>query len=743
MKKTWQKKFRETLTGHRAFLNGSILEYVVVMVFFTFLSLCYMNFSVIGGDTKLFISEPGDATAGTTWNMGADKDMNPLLGHTDAVNYPDGANLGDPSQITSALISFPLWLLTRFVSPFMGTNIMQIIAFLLVSMSIYGLVKRLTGKWYIALFAGFSATFFPYHLFKTVNHIGNIFSWVFVFELGAFLYLWKRPSWRSSLAVALSIVAGYFTDGYYLLLSTVFATTLAIGIIIASAVLRQGQRKIVGVVKSLLVAVVMLVVLAAPIGYVQLTSGNQISKTLDRSTSTIKTELKVYASTKLDFLAPPPYNPFFHGQEWYYSMLRQKAQHSNKVESTLYIGYVILGLSVLGVVLFVWRIFWHKSFRDKIKLSDRSDRWFVVLSCIVLVSMPVMLSFMGPDKIYKFGLTIPTLAGILTDHIALWRVLARFILPMHAMLVLYASFTLYILLGRFAINSKKNVAQIAIVATLGLVCAAEYATTINTPLFDLAKMPKLYSYLKQRGDILAIGELPLQDSPIEVNGYYATAQYVHGKKLINNHVSKYNIGQFSALGTEENPETIDFLRARGADAVITRNKQCNNQPWGKLLYSEKIDLKSTYEAPPFRQASTDDHICLYKLNKQAPIDDSFITTSANYAREDTGSYSTSLGQPRVTMKITDSRQRPIIGRRSSVSVEAFSTGKLGYAWVALQNGEQIAKGELEKSSGQPATITFVAKTDDPITIQFTLTDGTVYVPEDVRLKNYRSTLISD
>lgn len=65
-------------------------------------------------------------------------------------------------------------------------------------------------------------------------------------------------------------------------------------------------------------------------------------------------------------------------------------------------------------------------------------------------------------------------------------------------------------------------------------------------------------------------KLPLQDSPIEVNGYYATAQYVHGKKLINNHVSKYNIGQFSALGTEENPETIDFLKARGADAVITR-----------------------------------------------------------------------------------------------------------------------------------------------------------------------------
>lgn len=732
-------RIAQTMKRQRPRLGGSILEYVCVALIFIVLSLCYTRFSVFSGDNTLFISEIGDGTAGVTWSMYADKDLNPLYGHTNLVNYPEGADLGNPSQITSILAVAPLWLLSRFMSSFMATNVTQLLAYLLMSMSTYFVAKRLTGKWYVAFFAGFAATYFPYLLYKSVNHLDYIFSWVFAFQLGAFLYLWARPSWKSSLLAALSIAAGYFTDGYFLLISTVFAATIFIGLMLSNVIMKLPWSRYRQFLKYCALSLGMLMLLALPIVATRITQGNGIEKTLDRSTSTIKYELSVFASTKLDFLTPPE-NPIFKGMPWYERLVerRNAYPHSNSVESNVYIGYVVLLLCVLGVVMFVVLLAKKRWIIRHLRLTVRDQKLLVVLSCIVIVTIPVILSFMGPDRIYKFGLSIPTLAGILTDHIALWRVLARFILPLHLLLVVYAAFVLYLILKPLHTHKKKEWIAVVVVALATGVCVVEYATTINTQLFDLRKMPAVYRYLKSRDDIEVIGELPLQDDV--VNAYYPTAQYVHGKKLINNHISVYNIGQFSTLGTEQNPDTIDFMKKRGADAIITRDKQCTAQPWGSLLFSEKVNLKSMYEAPLLYFQSGNDWVCLYKLDNAKMADPSFVTTSAAFGEENTGYYTTALRDPWVTMKIADAEQNLIKDRRATLSVEAFSTGKLPYAWVMKQGSRTVATGRLQGPNHQ--IITADVDTNQEVRIDFTLLDKDIkYVHYDIRLLNYVSTLL--
>lgn len=739
-KRKYINRLRRFLCEHRRILNGTVGEYLLAGLFFVILSLLYTNFSAIDGDYRLFITEPGDATAGVTWAAGADKDLNPASGHTDIVNYPQGVELANPAQITGVMISFPLWLLSRVFSPYMATNLMQIIAFLLMSMTMYAILKRMTGKWYIALFGGYAATFFPYHIFKSVNHIGNIFSWVFALELAAFLNMWRRPSVKASLLVAVSIAAGYFTDGYYLLISSVTAVVFAVAIVASSLLLREGRAKLVALVKHLLLAVATLVVFALPIVFTQLAAGDGVNKTLDRSLSTIKAELKVYATYKLDFLTPPPDNPYFHGQYWYDESLREKSGRSNPVESTLYIGYVILLLCAIGLIVFGLSLFKKKYVLRKGRLTERDYRLLVVMSVMVLVSVPVFLSFMGPDRIYRFGLAIPTLAGILTDHISLWRVLARFILPLHVLLVAYAMFSLYLILkATVAWRRDGVILSMVIVGALGGVCAVEYATTQNTPVFDVRNMPRLYSFLRDRQDIHAIAELPLTDSPVEINGYYATAQYIHGKKLINNHVSQYNKGQFSALGDEKNPETIDFVRERGADAIITREKACAPRDWGELIYTEKIDLKSPYDKPPFYEQSGNNYMCLYKLSPAGALDQSFLTTSASFSRQNTGEYTTSLGTMKAELKVEDSKQQAIKGRRALIQIDMLSTGKLAYKWKLVQREHEVAAGE--SVGGGKHLITGIIDTDHPASLEFSLVDSRIkYTPEDIRLLNYRSTL---
>lgn len=85
------------------------------------------------------------------------------------------------------------------------------------------------------------------------------------------------------------------------------------------------------------------------------------------------------------------------------------------------------------------------------------------------------------------------------------------------------------------------------------------------------------------------------------------------------------------------------------------------------------------------------------------------------------------------------RQGKIANKKSAIAIDVFSTGKLAYSWELRQSGALIAKGTLLK--GEEETIRAVVNTSDEIVLVFSIADGIQYTPGDLRLKNYRSTII--
>ena len=67
---------KKMLTEKRGFLNGSILEYLIVAVVFLAATISAMNFIPINGiDSKVFTQGPGDATSGFLWLNYADPSL--------------------------------------------------------------------------------------------------------------------------------------------------------------------------------------------------------------------------------------------------------------------------------------------------------------------------------------------------------------------------------------------------------------------------------------------------------------------------------------------------------------------------------------------------------------------------------------------------------------------------------------------------------------------------------------------
>ena len=734
------KKIYNNLTKRRRILSGSIGEYVIVAIVLIFLSMFYTGFSVLTGNYTLFTDQTGDGTAGVTWQMYADKDMNPAYGETDIVNYPDGINLSDPSKITSILVSFPLWLISRITTSFMATNILQIVAYTMMGIVTYLFIKRITNRWYIALFASFAATFYPYMLFKSIIHIDNIFSWVFMFELMAMIYAWKNPSWRSALVVAVSIAVGYYSDGYYLLISTVFAAAITCGISLANVYLRFNKAQWLQYGVNLATSLAILILLVLPIVATRIAQGSSIEKSLGRSAASVKYDMNTYASTKLDFLVPPN-NPFLKNISWYQDLVKKQESyaHSNSVERSVYIGYVVIFLSLAGLLIFIWVLI-RRGMGLDMTGSDRT--MFIVLSSITIISIMVFLSFMAPERVSLFGMKIKTLSGVLTDHVYLWRVLARFILPLHAILVVYASFVLYILIKYVKPIKLGRKGPVILTFTLMALCALEYATTANRPIFDLRKMPQTYTYLKDRKDINVIAELPIQDDT--PNAYYITAQYIHGKKLVNDQEPKYNIGQFSPLGTDENPDTIDFIRQRGAEAVINRSPSCSEKTWGDLIYKERVsgemDGSDPHNAPLLYFQTGNRWLCTYKLKtSNSNIDSSYIISPEITTSYNTRFYTTQAKNTRVEMRIADYRQRDIKDKSSNISFSAFSTGNLPYSWRVIQDRKVINNGYIQ--AGEKVTISATVNTNSHFFVEYTLLTPQKYTSNDIRMMNYVSTLL--
>lgn len=687
-----------TLIARRALLRGSVLEYLLVSLLYACVAIAVMGFIPFTGiSSVIFAGGPGDATSGFVWLNYIDSSLDFSVNHTDMVSYPAGEDPSSPIFITYLLLWGPIRLLSYFFGPIVSINIMTVFGFVFTATAAYWYIKKITGSILVALFAGYSLAFFPYAIAKGTAHLAYIFNGMFILLMAAFFALWARPSWQRALILAAAYAACFYFDGYFILLSTVMLLTLFIGVMlhdlillkVSSVVLNIGQK-----IKSLALAAVMFAVLVSPIAAVALLNSSGVGDTLHMSRSDISVEIPFYKSWTIDFLIPSKDNPLFEGIDWYDKLQDYRQGRSDKLSNTSFLGYTNIILAAIGVVLAV--VYLLGRYRVRRGLAPRwpfitsvigaRSKVFLPLTSAFLVSFVVFVGFMFSPSIDIFGYKIPMPGALFIEFdISLWRNLSRFSGPLQVVLVIYASYTLWLLLR--VILSKFSKGSVVSVA-LAIVCIASlvptYLNSVNSPSYDLRQQPQVYRYLNSHSDIHVIAQLPIVDPLDEYSSSYFTTQMIHGKKMVNTKDPRYRV-LANNLGSLENRESIDWAYHQGATHLVVRQDACVSRAEGISL--EFDDSKDGW--------------CLYRFAGSEQVDDSFVRfdrgvdATPNYDRENVNTLR--LNSATVKMSITRSDLKtPSRGKGvfESDLVNWNRQNPIGGTWRLVQDGRDIASGEV-------------------------------------------------
>lgn len=690
---------RTFLLVRRVILNGSLLEYALVFAAFLIFTILLTNLVAFSAGSQLFVSGPGDGTAGFLWLNYVDRSLSVILSSTDFVNYPYGEQLGSASFITYSTLWLPMRVLSFIFGPVISLNLVTFAGFILSGMSMYWLVKKLTNSVWIALFAGYAVAFTPYALVKSSAHLAYIFSVVFVLIIGAFIGVWKRPTILRAVIFAAAIAGAFYTDGYYVLLASVLVFCLCAGGVVHGILSRFSLKDFWKRIKYLLVSVAALAVFLTPIAIVQLTQGDQIRGNLASARSDIVNEMNAYRAWPIDFVLPPATNPILEDNEDFIELNQVRNSRSNHSENSNYMGvFILLLIGVGGALLAValWR--W---IRGKTAASSHEAKNFLLIGSIGAVTLSVMLAFMLSPYVTILGMTFYLPGQLFLDYdISYWRVMSRFYVPLHVMAVLFAAITLALVLKKANFTKSSGALKktgIAVVLVVWLITGLEYATTINRPSFDFNRLPAAYTWLRDQADIDVIAELPLVDPLDPRTADYVTAQIFHGKKLIN--MKEPAEGRTNnTTGSYDNPETANYILSRGAQAVVLHEKSCDiSLDWASLVHESQSYLPEK-------------RMCIFKVNSDTQFDNAFavyesgVVVGARYPKTDE---ITLNGQP-LTVSLTDSSF--VKAYDGGVDLTVNVSCGTAPSWAVVQASQTVAVGQGNQitarlNGAEPATIT--------------------------------------
>lgn len=713
-----------SLQKHRVFLNGSFLEYLAITLLLFVLACIYTNFVIFHISSQLFVDSPGDATAGFLWLNFADPGISPFLSKTTMVNFPVGEQLESPTFITYSALWLPVRFFAFIFGPIAGLNVMMFIGIVGGGLGAYWLVKRLTSAKLVSLFAGIAIAFVPYNLYNSSSHLAYIFSIVFIFMLAAFVALWLRPNWKRAVLFAATVALAFYTDGYYLLLASVMTVGLAIAGVVYAIIKGFRWREYKIRIQMALVALVSLVIFCIPIGFVQLTQGSNVQSTLNANRTDISNEIHAYQSKLMDFILPSPTNSLFEWTGQSKNLTTYKNLRSNPTESMTYVGFTIIVLAVIGlVILGVWLVLRKYSSLTKIPQSN-FDKYLLV-GCVVLITTPLFLSFMLSPSIAVHGHTIYLPGQFLINHnISLWRVLARFFIPLHAVLVIFAAFTLWVITRCAKTFHTRQYLRVGIVGVLILGMMVEYLTGIYRPSFDFSKAPESYQWLAHQKNIKTIAEFPMVDPLDAHTTNYITYQVVDHKNLVN--PREPSIDRLSnVLGSTNNPEAIDFAYGRGAQAIVTHDQSCQASfSWGVLIHKSKDKPKG--------------EVCIYRLNRPVSNDPLFAVYGDGFQYYP--------NQPTKTLELAAFVKNdgvititnglfatPPKGRATlKAEIHDFHNNRVNGTWTVEQSGAVLTSGRVTNSK---AVLSAIVDTTKPVHVELTPDPNSLLRPNDLYMSN--------
>lgn len=424
----------------------------------------------------------------------------PPLFWTDLAFYPIGVDM--PFIAGVGVILAPAALLASLVGPTLTYNFLWILSFILAGYGMYLLAHYLVGNRLVAFFCGHVFMFSSYRMTHSREHLALVMA-SFLIPLFA-LCLFKateQPTTKrwvmGALVWAASAGISWYGTVSLLIYLAVFAILRTRG--------RWPKPLAARHLRSVIVALLVLVVAAAPFVLPLM-----ISPARDSIVNRPLTESTMYAADLLAFFVPSPTNPVFGKLTG--PIYRRFT--GNPYEQTVYLGYILLVLSVFGVL---------RSSKEKTRLFVVAAVTFFVLALGPFLHLYGQYRF--PLDGEELSVPLPYLLLHYIPFVNGVRVPSRFTELLVFALTVLAGYGLSAICSRV----KTRPWRAALVGVLLVGVAVEVA---STP-FPVAgtKAPSIYSEIGAVHGPFVVLELPLDWRIIKYH-YYQT---IHGKRMLVGH----------------------------------------------------------------------------------------------------------------------------------------------------------------------------------------------------------------
>jgi hypothetical protein len=506
--------------------------------------------------------QPNDATAGGVWLAWQLRSLTPFATHTAALSAPHGVLFWHGTNITTLGWLLPLWFFAHLSSPVGAWDYTVALGFVADGLAMYGLVRWLVGRDWIAFVAGLLYAFSPFHMEESWAHLAYLYSWIFPLILWSGLALFRKPTVvRAVLFGGCTALAAYI-DGYYVVFAPLFAAVLAAcGLAWAPSIgIQRGK-----LARVLLSACGTYAVVVAPIVVIYLGAASQVATTFGRSQTTVY----FYSAQLWEYVMPwsqsVVWGKLVSGSV---NSLLGTGRGSGALERSLYLGGIVMLLGIgLGVALLRRSRIAHW---ERLRLPIRPLTWVLLATAIVL--LVCSLAAVGP---------VPGFPILVWHLVPIWRAYTRLFVAVDCIVITAAA----VALANLDLGKRRWLALVLAAAALidgtGVLPQSTWSYAQNTAL--------AYGWLSRHQDGGIVAEYPMLPSPEWANEVYLTYQPFYRHDLFNDAPpGSARLAVQRGLADLSDPQTIPSLRRLGVRYVLVDSYYYRRRPYSVALPTQGL-----------------------------------------------------------------------------------------------------------------------------------------------------------
>lgn len=452
-----------------------------------------------------------------------------------------------PDQPLYRMYTYILNMIFSEISTF---NILSLFSFVFSAIPFYLIVKKITKNSYAAFFGGLIIAICPYRVAQLMQHLNLANIGFLGFYTYFLLKLSERFSVKNMLFTSLFFILTLFDCYTYGIFSLVILIVFVLVKIIAE--LRNKDRTILSkneIYASVGSILTILVLISSFILIPIYSQENSQVEEVKRS----KEELTTYSAYGGYYFLPSPQSLFFSNNTKDYFDEKIDSLGTNYTEQTLYVGYIVLILSLFWIVYFMINY-------KKISNLKRFTTYFFLLIGI----SGAYLSFSYPINIGNVNISV---AEKIYNLIPFLRVYSRFGLLVIISLAVFASMSIAVILNMIKNDWLKMLLLVFIIALVSI----EYVIWPKDRIQAVSAndLPQVYKYLEDQ-DKCKLVEYPFFSEEAPQGYEYLIWRMYYDCELVN---ETYTNLRESKLFREEvrdinSLSDIETLKENGVSYII-------------------------------------------------------------------------------------------------------------------------------------------------------------------------------